>query len=129
MCTKLRYRLRARYGRFSLLYLAEGLSTVLPSSLCMHPTKCEWPTAIKQTYVLKFYGAQCELNSRVCVHRLMIHSVLQASFKAKSSIAARPSHVFQCTQEKSGRPGQFGNVMIMYLPPFLPLSVEMVADV
>ena len=32
------------------------------------------------------------------------------------SLVARPSHVFQRTREKSGRPGLFGDVM-MYMPP------------
>ena len=41
------------------------------------------------------------------------------------SLIPRPSHVFQRTWEKSGRPGQFGDVvMITYLPQF----VEMVVD-
>ena len=35
-------------------------------------------------------------------------------------LVSRPSHVFQCTQEKSGRPGRFCVVMIAYLPPFQP---------
>ena len=35
---------------------------------------------------------------------------------------------FQYMQEKSGRPGQFGDVMMMYPPPFLQTVAEMVAD-
>ena len=36
---------------------------------------------------------------------------------------------FQHMREKSGRPGQFGDVMMTYLPLFLPLFIETVADV
>ena len=34
------------------------------------------------------------------------------------SLVSRPSHVFQHPQEKSGMPGQFGDVMMTCLPPF-----------
>ena len=46
-----------------------------------------------------------------------------------SGLVARPSHVFQCMREKLGRPGQFGDVMMTYLPPFLPWFIEMVPDI
>ena len=39
-----------------------------------------------------------------------------------------PSHVFHRMRQTSGRPGQFGNVMVTYLPPFLQTVAEMVAD-
>ena len=38
-----------------------------------------------------------------------------------------PSHILPCTQENSGRPDQFADVMITYLPPFHNHS--MVADI
>ena len=50
----------------------------------------------------------CRMDTKCCLHH-MIHS----------SLVPRPSHVFQCTWEKSGRSGQFGDVMVTYLPPFL----------
>ena len=44
------------------------------------------------------------------------------------SLEPRLSHVFQCTREKPGRPGWFGDVMMMYmyLSPILLRCVEMV---
>ena len=40
------------------------------------------------------------------------------------SLVPRPSHVFQHAREKSGRSGRFGDVMMTYLPPFLPWVVN-----
>ena len=34
----------------------------------------------------------------------------------------RTKHVFQCMQEKLGRSGRFGNVVMMYLPPLLQIQ-------
>ena len=56
--------------------------------------------------------------------------LFQASYYLPS-LVPRSSHVFQRTQEKLGRPGRFGDVMMMYLPPFIQPHMrmaEMVAD-
>ena len=60
--------------------------------------------------------------------RLISLRVLFMKLVALPSLVARPSHVFQHTREKSGRPGRFGDVMMTYMPPFLPRVVEIVAD-
>ena len=41
-----------------------------------------------------------------------------------ASLIPRPSHVFQCARENSGRPGRFGDVMMMYVPPFLQTMAD-----
>ena len=41
------------------------------------------------------------------------------------SLIPRPSHVFQCTWKKSGKPGRFSDVMMTHLPPFVQTVAEM----
>ena len=44
------------------------------------------------------------------------------------SLLPRPSRVFERALEESGRSGQFGDVLMTYLPPFVSIVAEMVAD-
>ena len=61
------------------------------------------------------HAGQGNTYSRICVQTIASHT-------------HRPFRVFQCMQGKSERPGQFGNAMMTYLPPFLPRFTEMMAD-
>ena len=72
---------------------------------------------------------ESEFNSGASIIPLM--NKAQSASSTMYGLVPRPFHVFQRAQEKSGRPGRFDDVMMMYLPPFLQPRTrvaEMVAD-
>ena len=62
--------------------------------------------------------------ARICVQLNISMSPVPLNI-VYSSLAPRPSHVFQWNTTKIG---WFGDVMMTYLPSFLPRVVKMVAD-
>ena len=56
----------------------------------------------------------CAITCRVLWACIMVYTLYGPS------LVPRPSHVFNVTRRKEGRPGRFCDVIITYLPPFLP---------
>ena len=83
-------------------------------------TSKEWVLAYAESAVLFSCRPANQIASQ---RRLCLQCVLYR-------LVPRPSHVFQYTREKKklGRPGRFGEVMMICMPLFPQTMTEMMAD-